>query len=513
MYQFKIKQIVLIMFSTVLFFLPFQTLLATGDSDIASVGFTDYQILGQMYDKVDPQLVPRIQAIEEYMTQAWQELKSPGAALALVYNGEIVYTGAWGVTGGEREPITAQTPFLIGSNSKALTSYGIMLLVQKGLIDLKEPVQTYLPWFTLADNAAAQITVEQLMLQTSGLSTAVGLRLSDLGANDDKAIERMVQNLSIEHLTSVPGERHQYSNANFVILGALIESVTGVPFAEFIEREVFQPLGMQQAAANTQQAVEKGLQPGYRSWLGFSVESRVPYDTGGAPYGYMAASAEDLAHYIRALMEPGAILSPELTAQMFEPQVQTNTVSSYGYGWRITPLEDGQLKVWHSGSTPDHHSHVFMLPERGFGLVLLTNRNNTVEELRMGAVTKGLTDILLEEDPEIPVFSPAPERLGAAGLFVLLFVVFVFLISKVLRRKATPRKRWLWITLALVFFILGGVLIPLFVTLIGVPWRSIALFAPDIAFLVGAITVILLLNGVTSIWMAKNLKHKHNELS
>ena len=177
-----------------------------------------------------------------------------------------------------------------------------MRLVDAGIIQLDDPVQKYMPWFILKDKqAASQITIKHLLTQTSGISTYSGLAISDKESKDLSAIKDNVESLSNVKLTAAPGEKHQYSNANFSILGALIEEVTKQPFSKYMEEQVFSPLGMKNAAANSSIAHEKGYLSGYQSWLGHPVKSAVTFDNGGTPYGYITASATDMVQYIKLL--------------------------------------------------------------------------------------------------------------------------------------------------------------------------------------------------------------------
>ncbi|WP_162137276.1 serine hydrolase domain-containing protein, partial [Paenibacillus senegalensis] len=348
-----------------------------------------------------------------YMEQVFEELKVPGAAFALVHDGEIVYSDAWGITGGEKRAVGTDTPFLLGSISKSITAYGIMRLVQEGLIELDTPVQAYVPWFTAAEGQPSErITVRQLLSHTSGFSSSSGFALSDLGDQHPDAIQRTAQQLSSIVLTAEPGERYQYSNANFITAAVLIEEVTGLKYADYMDQYVFTPLGMHNAGADNKQAEEHGWQPGYRSWFGFSISSEIPYDNAGAPYGYISASVIDMARFIAAMQNPGEALTAEFIDEMVQPVVQTSARNHYALGWRITPadLEQGGTRIWHAGSTPDHLAHLFLLPESGWGAVILTNRNNRVEEVSMLYVVNGLREILTGGEPS-PFQAPrAAER-------------------------------------------------------------------------------------------------------
>lgn len=119
-----------------------------------------------------------------------------------------------------------------------------MRLIEEGAVNLEDPVQQYLPWFTLKDRqAASQITIKHLLTQTSGMSTYSGLSISDQESQDMGMIRENTKSLSNVALTAKPGEKHQYSNANFLILAAIIEEVTDQTYSEYMEQQVFRHWG------------------------------------------------------------------------------------------------------------------------------------------------------------------------------------------------------------------------------------------------------------------------------
>lgn len=288
--------------------------------------------------------------LDSYVEKFLEEQQIPGASIAIVQKNGVFYSKSWGVTGESEEKVTSETPFAIGSISKSLTGLAIMSLIEEGTVHLDEPVQKYIPWFTLKDKkASSQITIKHLLTQTSGISTYSGLSISDKESKDLDAIKKNVESLSKVKLTSAPGEKHQYSNANFLILGALIEEVSKQPFSEYMEQKVFLPLGMRNAAAENNRAYEKGYLAGYQSWFGIPRKSSVTYDNGGAPYGYMTASASDMVQYIKLLSQhkSNSFLSKSTMKRYLSPYVQTGENRYYGLGIRISNPNSKEEIIWH----------------------------------------------------------------------------------------------------------------------------------------------------------------------
>ncbi|WP_246234496.1 serine hydrolase domain-containing protein [Bacillus aquiflavi] len=317
-----------------------------------------------------------------------------------------------------------------------------MKLIEEGKLNIDDPVQKYIPTFTLKDQqAASQITIKHLLSHTSGLSPYIGLLMADKTSNDLNAIKSNLNNLINVNLTASPGEKYQYSSANYLILGALIEEVTNQPYSQFMEEHIFLPLQMKNAAADLETAREKGYFAGYQSWFGLPRKSEVVYDNGGAAYGYITASAKDMAQLINFFSEQGdSILSKEYKELYLSPLFQTKEEQYYGFGLRITDSVSQGKIIWHSGSTPDSHTEFFFLPETGWGGVILTNKNHILEEEALPNLKNGIIAILNGEKPaDVQSIFPTVQ-LVLCGILCLLFGLLFYLIVKLVRKNIRKRN-------------------------------------------------------------------------
>lgn len=438
--------------------------------------------------------------LDLYIESYLEEYKVPGASIAIIQNNEVFYTKSWGITGESEEQVTTETPFTIGSISKSLTGLAIMKLIDENMMELDDPVQKHIPWFELEDKQeVAQITIKHLLTQSSGFSTYTGLSISDKESLDFDSIKNSVGSLSKVNLTALPGEKHQYSNANFLILGALIEEVTDQTYAEYMEQNVFKPLGMNRAAADYETAYEKGYLSGYQSWFGLPLKSSVTYDNGGAPYGYITASVEDLVQYIKFISgkDFNDFLSNHFMNQYLTPYIQTGENRYYGLGIRISNPDSQDKMIWHSGSTPDSHAEMFYIPSTDWGGVILTNKNNQLEEEGLYYLKTGIINILNGEQPvDIPKNTPTIQ-FASLGFICLLFVLFIYLLLKLKSKKI--RKNGLWAILGLFCLILSAILVPVLLKFVGAPWHAIEMFSPDIAFLTIITVTLLAFNGLLAI--------------
>ena len=156
--------------------------------------------------------------VDAYIRVKMKELGIPGAALVIMQGDQIVQLKAFGVADADGHPVTPQTPFFTGSTGKSFTALAIMQLVEAGKINLDAPVQTYLPWFRVADpDASETITVRQLLNQVSGLPRSIEQTQLANTDQSDAAIENNVRALATVELIAPPGERYEHSNANYII--------------------------------------------------------------------------------------------------------------------------------------------------------------------------------------------------------------------------------------------------------------------------------------------------------
>ena len=139
---------------------------------------------------------PKFAAIERFVRGEMAAQRIPGLALGISENSRITYLRGFGKADDSGRPVTPKTPFIIGSLSKSFTALAIMQLVEEGRVELDAPVQRYLPWFGVADEAAsARMTVRQLLNQTSGLSTKTGRTFQGNSDISDAALEKTVRKL------------------------------------------------------------------------------------------------------------------------------------------------------------------------------------------------------------------------------------------------------------------------------------------------------------------------------
>lgn len=447
-------------------------------------------------------------AIDQYVRAQMVAGQIPGVALAIVRDDQIASLRSYGVAGPDGRTMTPQTPMVIGSVSKPLTALAALQLVEQGELDLDAPVQTYLPWFRLADaGAAAQITVRQLLTHTSGLSTAQGRAGLARNRWDADALSQYGHELATVQPTAAPGERWQYSNVNYSLLGLLIQTVSGVPYEQYMHERIFAPLEMANSYARLDVARRAGLAVGYRYWFDRPLpEPAPPEPRGMIPGANLIASAEDLGHVVIAQLNGGRyngrrILAPELVAAMQQPVADTGVPgAAYGLGLGVS-LVDGRRVNMHAGDTASFHSQLTFSVEDRWGVVVLMNANTALAPTAMEVINRlgfGVAELVAGHPvlpPAPPTSSPFWALAGGLGSALSVQTTRLAWLAAHARRQREP-QRWSGarqlLVLAADLALIWGALVALPGLLI-TPLDTILAYQPDIGWLmvaVGGVTLV-----------------------
>jgi CubicO group peptidase (beta-lactamase class C family) len=207
--------------------------------------------------------------VDQYIASEMDELKIPGLEVAIVNKDLVVYTQGYGIADASRRPVTAQTPMILGSLTKGFTALAVVQLNEAGKVDLDSPITAYVPWFRMSDysadipsNAWQQITVRQLLNHNSGISEYTGVSSWNSRYKGDDALEKQVRSFADFSLAHIPGSSFEYSNANYQLLGIIVQAVSGESYEAYIEHHIFAPLDMPDSYALVSQPTE--LATGYR---------------------------------------------------------------------------------------------------------------------------------------------------------------------------------------------------------------------------------------------------------
>ena len=381
---------------------------------IALQGQARRQIIDNKYlDEIDAAVLAEIEAGA-----------LPGAVVLVSHRGETIYRKAFGHRAVRplAEPMTVDTIFDLASLTKVIaTAPSVMALVEEGVIRLRDPVSRYVPGFE--QYGKGSVTIEHLLTHVSGLRPDFPLEQEFEGA------EIAVQRATEELLEALPGERFIYSDINFLLLGAIVEQVSGESLAEFSRRRIFAPLGMTDTSFRPAAVLRQRIAPteacGRLSWpcggpgaemLRGTVHDPTARRMGGVSgHAGLFGTAEDLARFGAMVLGGGrinseapAVLSPLTVARMTTPATSRFLDEQRGLGWDIDSRYSsnrGDLFSSRSfGHTGFTGTSIWIDPETSTVVVFLSNRvhpngggnvtrlRGRVATLAAAAVGDGLSD-------------------------------------------------------------------------------------------------------------------------
>lgn len=339
---------------------------------LALTGFLIFLAVG-LLDKRLQNPSGGLSAAREKIVGLVTEKKVPSVSLAVIRNGEIIWEEALGLANIEKKmKATPETLYPIASVTKPFTATGLMILVERGKVELDKPANSYLDKARLRsfEGDASEATVRRILHHTSGLPMYWNFCYSAT-SRPRPPLETTVQRYGL--LVSNPGESFNYSNLGYAVLEAIIEHVAGKPYQEFLATEVFVPLNLRRTAVYTAPPDSPNVAEKYISTL-----APIPFcdhDTRGA--GAVYSTAHDLAlfsllHLERLQSEQKAILKPESLAAMQRSRDPDVRGTSYALGWE-TGTRFGYPIITHGGVMDGCRAHLAMIPSEGLAVAVLIN--------------------------------------------------------------------------------------------------------------------------------------------
>jgi CubicO group peptidase (beta-lactamase class C family) len=373
---------------------------------------TGYQPESFRDRRAHPLDAAHVARITQFVAQSLEAADVPGAALALVENGKIVFEGGFGVREvGKPAKVASDTVFMIGSCSKPLTSLLLAKLVDEGKFGWETPVTSVYPDFKLGDaTTTAEVHMKHLVCACTGLPREGFESLLEYG--------RMTAKTKIDYVgqmkpTTKIGESFQYSN----ILGAVAGFIgghaaypakeLGAAYAEAVRTRIFEPLGMKRTTVDPER-VEKSVRAAPHAENFEGKTSLVTGDfnravTPEAPSGGIWSTAHDMAAYLRMELAEGMLPDgrPYLTKENLlarrAPQIATGENRAYGMGLFLE-TRHGVKVVDHGGTTFGYQATMYWLPDHGVGGILLMNASSGVELVR--PFLRKLMEVLFDGAPE-----------------------------------------------------------------------------------------------------------------
>ena len=373
-----------------------------------------------------PLSAERIAALDDALEEICRRFRVTGLAVGIVENGSPLYARGFGVRDTRSgAPVTAHTRFHAASISKTFTATAILQLAEKGQLAIDDPVERYLP-----DFAGSGITLSQLLTHSAGLSDWTRAA----GTSDEAAVADYVGQVARHEHAYPPGQGWQYSDADFNVLGAVIEAVSGIPYPEYMQRYVLDVAGMTQSSFHRPQQGDDMAWP-HTGDIFVRRASDHPWDRVFLPSSGLQTSVTDLMRWAAVnLHRDDSLLSAASYDALFTRRLDTAWSGvAMGLGWQLEQRDTHWLPR-HPGGEHGFRALLTLYPDAHRAIVILSNGETTPRwEIRgvIEAVLDGKTITLPQP--------PAPARYR----WLICASVLAFLIAgtiALLRRRSRQSR-------------------------------------------------------------------------
>jgi CubicO group peptidase (beta-lactamase class C family) len=465
----------------------------------------------------------RADAVQRVFVEQLDASRVPGGAFAVVTDDGVEADGV-GTVGDAAA--SADTPFVIGSTTKSFTALAVMQLVDSGDVDLDASVRDYVPELALADGEPVDaITVRDLLQQTSGLDDLAGGPLL-ASAADGTPLEAVAE-LADAELASPPGRTWRYANVNYVLAGLVVERASGMRYADYVDRRIFAPLGMDDSTASGR---PEDVSPGHRFWFGIPVESGPTVREAVMAAGYLVSTADDLGRYLAMYLADGrsadgirvvsaagikTLLTPGPEAQL-GPWADGGR-ARYAMGWFVGGPWAADA-VFHPGNSPDSSAMLALFPEAGTAVATVVNAGH---ELPVPG-NPALTDRMARNIVHAALGEPVPSAPSLTTLYLVFDLVSLLLVAlagwglaravSAWRRGPARPARPALAAVGVVLRIAGAALLVLAPTL-AAGWGWAWTWAPDLTLVIACLAVLLAVSTALRVGLLLRRPSRSPELS
>jgi CubicO group peptidase (beta-lactamase class C family) len=348
-----------------------------------------------------------VAALDTIIRNNLKRHRIPGGAVALVHGGKVIFSQCYGYADTKKKiPIAEDTYFMVGSLTKSFTALAVLKLIEEGKINLHADIKKYIPDFSVRhlDGGEVPITVNHLLSHTSGLMVDYYVRFTRERKNSDADLLSQLRN---EYLCFRPGSAFKYSNIGYRLLGMIVERVTGERFEDYLEKEAFRPLGLNDSSFNYTADMALHMSKGHN---GDTETSRID-DEDKAASG-LFSTLKDLTAFLKFLSSDAAPLARgisnskiiDLIIKNADPAIDTfyESKSRYSFGWYLNSYQFSGIHtvLSSSGNINGFSTAMTYIPEQRLGIVILTN-SSLGWKADMDIIARGLLGLIdASRDPE-----------------------------------------------------------------------------------------------------------------
>jgi len=294
----------------------------------------------------------------------------PGGAVIVVQDGKTLLRKGYGTADLELGvPAKPEMVFRIASMTKQFTAVAILQLVKEGKVKLDDPLSKFVPGYP----GAEALTVQHLLTHTSGIMSYNDVRGYGSTIREDRTPMQLVEGIRNEKPNFAPGERYQYSNSGYLFLGVIIEKVSGMKYADYMQTKLFTPFGLKHTSVVDPDHITTGRVKGYEIGPN-KVLQNAGYISMTQPYaaGSIESNVDDLARWNELLVAGRVIDKVLLDRAWTESRAKDGTPTGYGYGWKVSYV-DGVHFVAHGGGVTGFMSYGVLVPEKKLFVGMLHN--------------------------------------------------------------------------------------------------------------------------------------------
>lgn len=353
----------------------------------------------------------------------------PGAAVIAVKNGQVVFRKGYGMANLELGvAIEPDMIFRIGSITKQFTAVSILMLMEQGKLSLSDEITKFLPDYPTQGH---KITVEHLLTHTSGIKSYTGMAEWRPLWRKDLKLTELIDIFKNQPMEFAPGAKWNYNNSAYVLLGAIIEKVSGQSYADFVEKNIFAPLGMTQSFYDNTQRIIPRRAAGYSRNAGKFVNAEYLSMSHPHAAGSLMSTVDDLAKWDAALYTEKLVKQESLKKAWTAFVLNDGKPTTYGYGWGVNTLQGMQM-ITHSGGINGFTCDAVRLPETRVYVAILTNREGGVGNLakKIAVLASGKEWIEPAAAPAAPIVKIDPAMLDRLAGDYELMPNFILTITK-----------------------------------------------------------------------------------
>lgn len=310
-----------------------------------------------------------VREIDEFLKPLYRA-DQPGAAVIVVRDGEVLFRKGYGMANLELGvSIEPHMAFRLGSLTKQFTAVSILMLMEQGRLNIQDDMTRFLPDYPTGGRS---VTIEHLLRHTSGIKSYTSMPEWLPLLRKDMSVDEIIDLFKDQPFEFEPGENFKYNNSGYILLGAIIEKISGMSYAEFVHRNIFEPLGMNHSLYDETERIVPGRVTGYSKGVNGFVNAA--YLSMSQPYaaGSLASSVDDLALWDAAL-NTNKLLRSETLALAFKPGTLNNgDATGYGYGWLMFEHAGFQF-IQHNGGIHGFTANGVRVPAEKVYVAVLTN--------------------------------------------------------------------------------------------------------------------------------------------